>query len=97
MEQLAEQTKEVALELGVEEMNFDTLLAAIRKQKIIVQQRFMESLVYLYEYDELADSLYGDYNEWLGRSRDTQLTFAEQRQTFVIYAVEGSILEGEKQ
>ena len=97
MEQLADQTLEVAAELGVQELNFDNMLAAIREQKTIVQQRFIESLVYLYEYDELAESLYGDYNEWEGRSRDTQLTFVEQRQTFVIYAVEGSILEGEKQ
>ena len=58
-----------------------------------MQQRFIESLVYLYEYDDLSESLYGDYNEWVGRARDTELTFEEQRQTFVIYAVERKILE----
>ena len=93
MDKLSEQAKEVALELGIQELNYELILEAIRKQDIIVQQRFIESLVYIYEYDELADSLYGDYNEWVGRARDTELTFEEQRQTFVIYAVEGKILE----
>ncbi len=92
-----EQTRKVAEELGVSEISFHSMLDAIRGQKIIVQQRFMESLVRLYEFDGLAESLYGDYNEWLGRARNTELTFQEQRQTMVIYAVERRILEGEMQ
>jgi hypothetical protein len=97
MNYLKEQTQEVADELGIEEINFHSMLDSIRRQKPIVQQRFIESLVDLYEYDDLSSSLYGDYNEWLNRPRNRTLTFPEQRQTMVIYAVEGKILEEEKQ
>ena len=93
MNKLAKQAKKVALELGIQELNFDQFLVVIRNQEIIVQQRFIESLVYLYEYDDLSESLYGDYNEWSRRPRDTEMTFSDQRKTFVIYAVEGKILE----
>lgn len=88
---LAKQTRKVAAELKLLNPDYDQMLNAIRKQKIIVQQRFIESLVHLYEDDELK--IYADYNKWLQRPRDTELSFSDKRQAMVIYAVEGQVLE----
>jgi len=90
---LTKQTEKVAEELGLVAPDFNDMLSAIRKQKVIVQQRFIESLVNLYKCQEIENSLYGDYNEWSGRPRDYDLPFRDMRQTMVIYAVEDRILE----
>ena len=93
MSDLSQQTKEVSKELGLINPDFDEMLLAVRKQDPIVQQRFIESLVDLYKYEDIESSLYGDYNEWMGRSRDFDLSFRDMRQTMVIYAVEDRVLE----